>query len=250
MKHAIAVLSLILFLPVENASAFDWSEDIAGQPSPSLSTVLSSAMLRRYLTDTEKEIGVFEDVALLYEQNETDGEADVLLQVESEQNIRLLIVFNNQQREILRLRASVEHELGFVESLLESSEPSIEQVQQMFPEGLYTVAGFTYDDDLLISQVELSYEVLPAPAFFPDNVEIDRTNARVDWLPEPGATGYIVEIEAFDGQMHQLFMVGPDVSGFTLPPELLVPGLEYEICIGTLNERRNLSSAESTFLVR
>ena len=59
--------------------------------------------------------------------------------------------------------------LGITELHFESEEPSPAEVRALFPNGRYTFRGVTLDGTSLVTQVNVSKDMPPAPSFTPRN---------------------------------------------------------------------------------
>jgi len=77
---------------------------------------------------------------------------------------------------------------------------------------------------------------------------MDPTDVRIEWTPVPGAEAYVVEIENDDIEVSITAEVPGDASGFTVPPDFLEPGTEYDVGVGSVNSVGNLAVAESSFV--
>ena len=79
------------------------------------------------------------ELELIFEQNATDADAEVVLQVNTDVGLDRLSVLDPSYRRILRLASDDRLGLGLSEVLLETAEPDIAQVQAAYPAGAYHV---------------------------------------------------------------------------------------------------------------
>lgn len=118
-----------------------------------------------------------------------------------------------------------------------------------FPEGSYRFDATTILGESLIEETDLTHTLLPAPGFSPmDGEVVDPNDVVIVWSAVPGADGYVVEVENDDLGVNITAELPPDVVSFTIPPGFLIPGVEYEIGVGTLTEEGNLAIAEGSFV--
>lgn len=184
----------------------------------------------------------FEELAIILERNETDGDAEIVTTAETTHGLRWLKVRGPGDRRAL-LSVRTRDDVGQREFLLESAEPSLEEVLAAFPEGVYEFEGRTIDGTLIRGEAELSHDILPAPSLFA-SVGAD---VVVSWSPVDGAEGYLVEIEHDELDVNITARVPADATSFTVPGSFLQPGTEYEVGVATLSPNGNVAFAESTF---
>jgi hypothetical protein len=196
-----------------------------------------------------EQFGELEDVAILLEVNETDMDAEIVLEINSDDGIRSLCVWDPHRRKILNLKSRDRGRIGLSEVIIETAEPDIDHVLSAYPEGEYTVLVRTVFGDRLIGSAELLHDLLPAPGFSPSEGEWVDPNSDlvVSWDPVTGAESFTIEIEQDDLDVNITTKLGGHATSFTVPAGFLVPGIEYEIGIATEAPNGNLSVAEGNF---
>jgi hypothetical protein len=189
----------------------------------------------------------FEEAQVFFELNTTDHDMGFQVFLDDEGWKRVSLTDPDGNRVFGIQAGGGLAEIGITELRFESEEPSPAEVRSRFPAGQYTFRGETVEGEILVSEVRLSQNMLPAPTFTPRNGQVvDRTNTIVRW-DAPGAEQVEVIIEQ-DELGHVLDVT---VSGFTdrltIPRQFLRPGREYKIEILAIAENGNRTIAESTF---
>lgn len=189
----------------------------------------------------------FDDAQVFFELNTTahDMGFQVFLDAEGWQWVNLTDPAGNR---VFGIHAAGKlAEIGITELRFESAEPAPAEVRSRFPAGEYTFRGETVEGENLLSKVDLSQRMLPAPSFTPRNGQVvDRTNAVVRW-DAPDAEQVEVIIENDDlGHVLDVTLSG-STDRLTIPRQFLRPGREYKIEILAVAENGNRTIAESTF---
>lgn len=137
--------------------------------------------------------------------------------------------------------------LGITELHFESEEPSPAEVRALFPNGRYTFHGVTLDGTSLVTQVNVSKDMPPAPSFTPRNGQlVDKFNTVVKW--EATGTKQVEVIIEQDELGHSLdILLSGSTTRLTVPPQFLRRGREYKIELQAVTENGNRTIAESTF---
>ena len=193
----------------------------------------------------------FAELSMIYEVNETDGDAEVVIVAKADEGLAHLVV-RDPGGKIIRV-GSNDHRrgrdaVGLAEILLETAEPSPEALKAAFPEGTYAIEGRTVSGVRLAGEVTLSHVVLPAPAFAPtDGAEVAPTALVVTWQPVAGAAFYIVEIENDDLDVNITAKLDAAQTSFAVPDGFLRPETEYELGVATGTVHGNVAFAEGTF---
>ena len=140
--------------------------------------------------------------------------------------------------------------LGITELHFESEEPSPAELKPKFPPGRYTFHGQTVDGTPLVSAVDLTQRMPPAPNFSPRNGKLTDKNSTVVRWDAPGANQVEVIIEQ-DELGHSLdVVVSGSTSSLSVPPQFLRVGREYKIELQSVANNGNRTIAESTFRTR
>jgi hypothetical protein len=140
--------------------------------------------------------------------------------------------------------------LGITELHFESEEPSPAEVRALFPSGRYTFHGRTLDGTTLVTQVDVSQHMPPAPSFTPRNGQlVDKSNVVVRW--DRTGTKQVEVIIEQDDLGHSLdVLLSGTTTRLTIPPQFLRPGREYKIELQAVTDNGNRTIAESTFRTR
>ncbi len=203
------------------------------------------------VADTNPGLTEFETLAIILEINQTDGEAEVILQFETKQGLEGLTVNGPNAPAILDMRFHDHRQLGVGEVMIESIEPNQDDIQQAYPAGDYSVTAYTVDGSILHGTTTLSHELLSAPRFSPANGElIGLDNAVITWPAVPGARGYIVEIEQDELDVNITAKLNGASVRFVPPLDFLRPGITYEVEVATIAPNGNIAVAEGSFKTR
>jgi hypothetical protein len=192
----------------------------------------------------------FDDAAVFFELNTTDTDMgfQVFLDAEGWKRVSLT---DPEGRRVFGIQTDTKlSQIGITELRFESAEPSPAEVRSRFPAGEYTFRGETVEGATLLSRVDLSQRLLPAPSFSPRNRQfVDQANTVVRWNA-PGAEKVEVIIE--QDELEHVFDVtlSGSTSSLTVPPQFLRRGREYKIEILSIAENGNRTIAESTFRTR
>lgn len=195
-------------------------------------------------------VGAFRTTAIRYEVNETDQDAEVVINFRAHEGLERLVVLDPHRNKVVDLHSKDGGGIGLAQGTVESGEPSAAAVRAAFPEGTYTFLAHTVDGKRLAGNARLTHTLLPAPSFVPrDDHVIDANHVVVQWTQVPGAAAYVIEIEQDDLGFNLTTTVTPDVLMLALPPGILRPGgVQYQISMSTVTATGNISLAESTFV--
>ena len=192
----------------------------------------------------------FEELRMALERNETDGDTEVVLFAQGQdEGLRSLVITGPGGKQVAEVRGS-KRGVGLREFLLESAEPpDLDLVLRSFPEGTYQVRGRTVGGGCLAGSVVLSHTIAPATQLLtPAEDEVVAVDELVlSWTAVPGAVLYIVEIQNEDlGNEHTLQILPPTTS-VAIPAALLVPGSAYQWGVAVQAADGNVTAVESTF---
>ena len=189
----------------------------------------------------------FDEAQVFFELNTTDHDMGFQVFVDAEGWQRVSL-FDPDGNRVFGIHADGKlAEIGITELRFESEEPSPAEVRSRFPAGQYLFRGQTVEGTTLLSEVDLSQRMLPAPTFTPrDGQVVDRTNAVVRWnAPDAEKVEIIIEHDELE---HVLDVtVSGSTDRLTIPRQFLRPGREYKIEILAIAENGNRTIAESTF---
>lgn len=194
------------------------------------------------------------DIEMFYQFSATDNDAEVTFDIESADHpIDFLFILAPDGHTVAKIQSK--DRLGLAEIELESAEPSVEEVQRAYPQGVYRFWGKSVANRLLAGRIELTHEVVGAPDFFnfsPCNEVVGADTAvTIAWNTVAGAEGgYEIIIEQDDTGANLRISLGPDATHFVIPGGFLVAGLEYEIEMKSVTARGNKTSASCEFSTR
>jgi hypothetical protein len=218
-------------------------------PTPTEASTESSQQVVLPL-ETIAAVAPFEIAEAFFELNTTDHDMgfQVLLDAEGWKRVSLT---DPEGRRVFGIQSDNNlAEIGITELRFESAEPSPPEVRSRFPAGQYTMRGETVEGTRLLSRINLSQRMLPAPSVTPRNGQlVDHRNTVVRW-EAPGAD--MVEIIIEQDELGHVFdvTVSSSTTRLTLPPQFLRPGREYKIEVLSIAENGNRTIAESTFRTR
>lgn len=194
----------------------------------------------------------FEVASVHFEQNVTDGDAEVVFEVNSgNDGLTRLTVVAPDGRTVIDFTAPDTSTLGIRSFCFESPEPmDVKSLKSAYPEGVYTFAGETTAGEKLYSQSALNH-MLPATVSFvhpragaPD---VNIRDLEITWTPVKNPNAYLIEIEQDELDVKLKSKLPGDVVTLTVPDNFLLPGTTYKLSIGTVTSEGNISVVETTF---
>jgi hypothetical protein len=195
----------------------------------------------------------FEEASIIFEQNATDGDVEVVLKAQGgDEGLSKFSVVGPNGRSVVEVRAPDASTLGIREFSFESPEPKdIASLKAAYPEGVYRFSGTTVGGEQLHGQSTLSHRLpvtasLLRPLPGAQNVAADLV---ISWKPVDGVTGFIIAIEQEELETQLTVELPGDALSFAVPAGFLRGGLEYSLGIGTVSADHNVSFVESTFTV-
>jgi hypothetical protein len=186
------------------------------------------------------------------EQNATDGDFEVVLEVNSGgEGLEKLTVVSPDGRKVVDYTAIGKPTLGMRHFHLESPEPNdIKIMKSGYPEGVYSLTGSTPSGLKLSGKVMLTHKLPPAVTLLtpkPDAENVAIKNLRITWTPVKNVVAYIVYIEQPDVNFEITARLAGSSTSFAVPEGLLSPGTAYSLGIGTVSSEGNTSFIETTF---
>lgn len=183
------------------------------------------------------------------EQNATDGDAEVVFEVQGSEGLAKLAVVSPDGRTVIDFTAPHASSLGIRQFRFESPEPrDVESVKSAYPEGVYTFAGKTASGDTLHGKSTLIHK-LPATALFvrPEaGQSVGAKDLKITWTPVKNLAAYIIKIEQEEEMGANLTARLPGtVTTFSVPNGFLLSGAKYELSIGTVSQEGNISFVET-----
>jgi hypothetical protein len=196
--------------------------------------------------------GEFEEAKVRFEQNATDGDVEVVFEVNGgDEGLARLVVTGPDGRTVADFNAPDTSTLGLRSFSFESPEPEdVDAMKRAYPEGAYVFSGRNLSGAELRSTASLSH-ALPKPAAISRPArgarDVPVTGLEIAWTKAPGAVGYILELEQ-DALGFKLTTTLPGSAvSFPVPDGLLQPGKRYQVGVGTVQEGGNVSFVESSF---
>ena len=187
-----------------------------------------------------------------FEQNATDGDAEVVFNVKgAQEGLSKLIVVSPDGRKVIDFTAPDNSTLGIRQFSFETPEPkNMDSLKSAYPEGIYSFTGITARGKKLTGQSLLTYR-LPSPA---DNIQI-RSEPRsvaaeeikITWAELKNLSKVIIEIQQDELSVSLKAEIPGTESTFKVPPGLLAPATEYKLGIGTVSAEGNIVFVETTF---
>ncbi len=201
-------------------------------------------------SDTVKPLP-FDEASIRFEQNVTDGDVEVVFQITGgDEGLVTLIVVSPDGRTVVDFTAPDVSTLGIRSFEFESPEPKdIEGLKTAYPEGTYTFNGLTQSGKKLHGESTLHHQ-LPTPVSFlrpgAEATGVGTENLEIAWTPVDDAAAYIIEIEQDALNMKIKAQLPKSTDVFPVRGVLL-PGVEYDLSIGTVSPQGNISIVETTF---
>jgi len=194
----------------------------------------------------------FEVASVHFEQNATDGDVEVVFEVEGgDEGVAKLTVVSPDGRTVIDFTAPDASTLGIRTFRFESPEPGdVKRLKAAYPEGGYIFSGETVGGDKLRGNCTLNHK-LPATVSFlrpRANAEnVDGEGLIITWTPVKNLAAYIIEVEQEELDVSILAKLPGSVATFTMPGGFLLPGTEYKLGIGAVAEEGNISFVETVF---
>lgn len=186
------------------------------------------------------------------EQNATDGDIEVVFEVKGgDEGLAKLVVVSPDGRTIVDFTAPDASSLGIRQFRFESPEPrDVESLRSAYPEGVYTFTGATAAGGKLRAESTLNHK-LPAaasllhPAAGARGVGIK--DLKITWTLVKHLAACIITIEQDKLGLDLQARLPGSATTFAVPDGFLLPGVEYQLSIGTVSTEGNISFVETTF---
>ncbi|MEO8223298.1 MAG: hypothetical protein ABI661_00690 [Gammaproteobacteria bacterium] len=191
----------------------------------------------------------FAAASIRLERNLTDTDGEAVITVRAgDQPLKDLSVVGPDQRTVLELAAP--GRLGAGELVFETAEPAFNELLNAYPAGRYHFTGHDTAGRELSSYATVSQAFIRAPLItYPANGSIHVTTSKliVHWNPVPGATGYVVELEADKAGLATTIDIPRNVTAFAPPDGWLLPGDSYTLGVGSVAASGNRTVTEIRF---
>ena len=201
----------------------------------------------------KKDVLAFDDAEIIFEQNATDGDVEVVIFAKLEEpgagmqqfwlcapNGKVVYEFSSPKKN---------NNIGGREVVVESPEPAdIDIVKEAYPEGTYTFVAESFDKEWFLSEDDLSHELPDVSITFPmadTNVPVSMFNVTWEAVTSP-TDKFIVELVNEDSDLEEELVVDipNDRNSFQAPEEWMVLGSEYQVVVGIVNEFGNKTFRE------
>ncbi len=195
----------------------------------------------------------FEDAKIYFEQNSTDGDAEVVFKAKAgDEGMTKLMVVDPNGRTVIDFESPGDASMMGIRSFqLESPEPEdVAAVQKAYPAGVYKFSGTTTDGEEYQSEATLSHtSANPVSITNPANdaEDVSTKGLVVTWTPVKGAKLYLMEVEQEDSDVKVESTLLGSASSFSVPENFLLPDTDYKVVVGTVSEDGNLNFVESSF---
>ena len=203
----------------------------------------------------KKNVFAFDDAEIIFEQNATDGDVEVVIFAKLEDSaagMQQFWLFGPNGKVVYKFRSPKNNQnIGGREIVVESPEPSdMTIVKEAYPEGTYTFVAKSFGKEWFLSEANLSH-VLPDVSITSPlaDTNVSIWEFDVTWSPVMGKfppEKFIVELvnEESDLEEELLVDIPVDRRSFRAPEEWMVPGTEYQVVVGIVNEFGNKTFRE------
>ena len=201
------------------------------------------------------------DSAIRIEINDTDGDGGIQIFLDGVGWDRM-VVTDPDGNEVLDFSAAGSVGIqGITELFFESAEPSfddqpLEELLELFPEGIYKFEGTTTEGDTLKGKARLTHALPDGPVLVlpeEDDDAVDPDDTVIDWDPvaDPQGSmivGYQVIVSQESGTFREFMAeVGPETTTVTVPPEFMAPDTEYKFEVLAIEASGNQTISEREF---
>lgn len=201
----------------------------------------------------------FDEVRMIIEVNDTDGDAGLQIFLDGE-DWKQIEIFGPDGQKIFAVEGQGSlGEHGTTELFIESAEPSFEDVPLeafllRFPAGEYRFVGQTVEGDQLVGTAMLTHAIPEGPVLVSpeEDAVINRNRAVIKWnsvADPPGSkiVEYQVIVEREDPLREFSVRVPATVTSVTVPPEFLEPNTEYKFEALAIKAGGNQTISERSF---
>ena len=202
----------------------------------------------------KKNLLEFDDAEIIFEQNFTDGDVEVVIFAKLEEagaGMQRFWLYGPNGKVVYKFSTPKNNNnIGGREIVIESPEPADKDiVLGAYPEGTYTFVAKSFDKEWFKGEAELSHD-LPAPATIQwplSDSETAISNFLVTWTTDSTTHDkFIIELVNEDSELEEELLVDipPERRTFRAPEEWMVPDSEYQVVVGIVNEHGNKTFVE------
>ena len=205
----------------------------------------------------KKNVFEFDDAEIIFEQNFTDGDVEVVIFAKLEEagaGMQRFWLFGPNGKVVYKFSAPKNNgNIGGREIVVESPEPADKDVVlDAYPEGTYTFVAKSFDKEWFLSEAELSHD-LPEPVTIqsPMGDETAIIGFQVIWSTASTThEKFIIELVNESSELEEELLVDipPERRIFQAPEEWMVPNSEYQVVVTIVNEHGNKTSVELSTL--
>lgn len=219
-------------------------------PLASVLVLIALAASLGFAQGAMEEPAEFEDATLYVVYSSSDEDAQIFVAGGADDPLRLVEVFAPSGKKVLRWKSKDGDELGHADFQFETPEPSLEGLMEAYPAGPYRFVGMTVEDETLVGEVELSYDLLPAPYIvYPQDgdTSVPANGLVLFWDAVPGAEAIRFELEDEEEEVALKVDLPGDADSFEFPNNWLQPGTEYVFDIKAIGENGNQTVTDVRF---
>jgi len=201
----------------------------------------------------KKNVLEFDDAEIIFEQNATDGDVEVVIVAkleESDAGMQRFWLYAPNGKVIYEFKSPKNNNnIGGRELVVESPEPAdLTIVREAYPEGTYTFVAKSFDKEWFLGEADLSHDLPDVTITYPiADTEVSIYAFNVTWTAVTDPTEkFIVELvnESSDLEEELLVDIPADRSSFRAPEEWMEAGSEYQVVVGIVNEHGNKTFRE------
>jgi len=206
-------------------------------------------------TDTQSTATSFPVASVHFEQNATDGDAEVVFEVKGEDDgLTELTIVSPDGRMVVHFKTPDSSTFGIRSFHLETPEPTdFEMLKADYAEGTYEFTGKTSSSSKLFGKSILSHQLPPTTTFTHPASEAKNVPSKgleLAWSTVEGAASFVVEIEQEESGMKIKAQLPGSSTSLSVPDDFLLPGKEYKLAITTLSANGNRSTVETNFVTQ
>ena len=203
--------------------------------------------------ERKENVMAFDDAEIIFEQNATDGDVEVVIFAkleESDAGMQQFWLYGPNGKVVYEFTSPKKgNNIGGREVVVESPEPAdLTIVKNAYPEGTYTFIATSFDKDWFVSTAYLSHELPDVSITFPvADTEVSVWAFDVTWEAITDSTEkFIVELVNEDSDLEEELLVDipADRNSFRAPEDWMVAGSEYQVVVGIVNEFGNKTFRE------
>jgi len=186
---------------------------------------------------------LLKEESIRLEHTVTEGETTIVVVAESEVPLQRIQIRNPRGKPVVELRSDAGKITGFV---IETEEADSATLMQNYGAGTYQIRALTEDGQAALGSAVLDHAMPQAPTLiYPTEGEVDvpTKDLIIAWVGDSNAAGYRVILE--QGENDGLRVDVPaGTSAFRVPDDVLRPGMDTLVEIGTIGANGNITLYE------